>query len=170
MGDTALVPWLIERMADRAQARVAGEAFSTITGADLAALDLDQPPADHVSGPSDDPADDDVALDDDENLPWPDAARVQRWWQAQAAGMPAGQRCFLGAPVQAQRLHEVLRTGTQRQRAMAAHHLVLLQPGHALFPVAAPAWRQRRLLDAAPATGLGTAAGDAHRTRMTFGH
>ncbi|WP_056175074.1 TIGR02270 family protein [Pseudorhodoferax sp. Leaf267] len=149
LGDAAMVPWLIERMDDRQQMRVAGEAFTTITGADLALLDLEQqPPTDHVSGPNDDPDDDDVALDDDESLPWPDKARVQQWWQAQAARFGPGQRWFVGGPVQPAHLHAVLQTGTQRQRALAARYQVLLQPGQPLFPIAAPVWRQKRLLAA----------------------
>ena len=146
LGDARLVPWLIERMEDVALARVAGEAFSTITGADLVALELEQPPpADLQTGPSDDPDDEDVALDDDENLPWPDPARVQRWWQARA-GAFAAPRCFAGAAPTPAHLGQVLRTGTQRQRALAAQQRVLLQPGQACFNVAAPTWRQRRLL------------------------
>lgn len=147
LGDARLVPWLIERMEDVALARVAGEAFSTITGADLAALDLERPaPADLATGPNDDPDDDNVALDDDENLPWPDPARVQRWWQAQAGTLAGATRCFVGAAPTAKHLGQVLRTGSQRQRALAAQQLVLLHPGRALFNVAAPTWRQRRLL------------------------
>ena len=147
LGDARLVPWLIERMEDAALARVAGEAFSTITGADLAALELERPaPADFAAGPNDDPDDDDVALDDDENLPWPDPPRVQRWWQAQASAFAGAAPCFVGAAPTPEHLGQVLRTGTQRQRALAAQRLVLVQPGQALFNVAAPTWRQRRLL------------------------
>lgn len=147
LGDTRLVPWLIERMNDPLLARVAGEAFSTITGADLAERELECPPAQGTgSGPNDDPDDDNVALDDDENLPWPDAGRVRRWWQAQAPRFDGTARCFAGGPVTPEHLHAVLRNGAQRQRALAAQQLVLLQPGQALFNVSAPTWRQRRLL------------------------
>ena len=41
---------------------------------------------------------------------------------------------------------QVLATGYQRQRLAAAEHLSLLTPGTPLFNVAAPAWRQQRLL------------------------
>ena len=62
-------------MADPALARVAGEALAMITGLDLAYLDLDgEPPAGFEAGPTDDPADPSVAMDEDEHLPWPDAA------------------------------------------------------------------------------------------------
>jgi uncharacterized protein (TIGR02270 family) len=147
LGDVRLVPWLIERMADLKLARLAGEAFTTITGADLAGLDLERkPPEGFESGPSDDPADDNVALDEDESLPWPDVERVQRWWQANAARLPAGTRCFAGGLVDEARCFEVLRSGTQRMRTLAAQQLALLRPGQPLFAVAAAAWRQQRAL------------------------
>ncbi|MFM2118974.1 MAG: hypothetical protein RL722_442, partial [Pseudomonadota bacterium] len=40
VGDPLYLPWLTDMMSEDAWARVAGEAFSMITGADLAALDL----------------------------------------------------------------------------------------------------------------------------------
>src|SRR5262245_26819663 len=55
-GDPAYVPWLIGRMSDDKTSRAAGEAFSLVTGADLALLDLERrPPEDLESGPNDDP-------------------------------------------------------------------------------------------------------------------
>lgn len=147
LGDVQLVPWLIDRMDDDTQARLAGESFSMITGADLAALDLERKPPDNPpGGPTDDPEDDNVALDEDESLPWPDRERVQRWWEAHASQLPASGRCFIGAPPSLEHCGSVLRTGTQRQRIAAAHHLCVLQPGRKLFNCAAPAWRQERLL------------------------
>ena len=149
LGDCAHVPWLIERMGDLLQARIAGEAFSLLTGADLAALDLERKPPDNPpGGPSEDPGDEDVDLDPDESLPWPDPERVLRWWQANAAGMPAGARCFMGRPVTPEHCARVLREGFQRQRFVAATLLALLVPGRPLFPACAPSWRQLRLLAA----------------------
>lgn len=147
LGDLRLLPWLIERMGDAKLARLAGESFATITGADLAALDLERkaPPA-PPSGPSDDPADTDVALDEDESLPWPDPEAVRRWGVRQAATLPTAGRCFMGAAPGIEHGEQVLRTGAQRQRRLAAHWLCLLQPGRRLFNTAAPAWRQRRAL------------------------
>lgn len=147
LGDVRFVPWLIECMGDDLFARIAGEAFSLVTGADLAALDLERKPPEQVpGGPTEDPDDDNVALDEDESLPWPEPERIARWWQAQAAGMPSQARYFMGQPPAAGHCAEVLREGFQRQRAVAARLLVLLAPGTRLFPIAAPSWRQARLL------------------------
>jgi uncharacterized protein (TIGR02270 family) len=146
-GDTQVVPWLFKQIEDDRLARVAGESFSFITGADLAWLDLERkPPQRPVAGPSDDPLDDDVALDEDESLPWPDLARLQAWWQAHGREFPAGRRHFAGAAPGTPHCLQVLKENTQRQRAAAALLLSLSTPGTPVFNCAAPARRQQRLL------------------------
>lgn len=147
LGNLQFVPWLVSCMDDDVLARVAGESFSLLTGADLAALDLERKPPAHVpGGPTEDPDDDNVALDPDESLPWPDRARIERWWHAHAATIGGHARIFMGAPPTPAHCGEVLREGCQRQRAVAARLLCLQAPGTTLFPLAAPAWRQQRLL------------------------
>lgn len=147
VGDPQVVPWLIHYMSDDAWARLAGESFALITGVDLAALDLERSPPEALQvGPNDDPADDDVALDEDDSLPWPDAAKVQAWWQIHAGQFDAGRRYFGGLPPSVAHCRGLLQTAGQRQRIMAAEYLCLLRPGTKLFPVAAPAWRQSRWL------------------------
>lgn len=147
MGDPSLVPWLIEQMGDDKLCRVAGESFSLITGADLAWLDLERkPPEGSSTGPTDDPEDTDVAMDADDGLPWPDIERVQRWWNGNASQFVAGERYFLGQPPDPAHCIEVLKSGYQRQRMLAAFHRCLLQPGTALFEWRAPEPRQRRAL------------------------
>lgn len=146
-GDPHYVPWLIKQMDDPKTARLAGEAFSFITGLDLAYLDLDQkPPEDFESGPNDDPKDDNVAMDDDDGLPWPNVAKIQEWWLANAQRFKAGTCCFMGEPVSRSHCVTVLKEGYQRQRIAAAEYLCLLDPGTPLFNTSAPAWRQKRLL------------------------
>jgi uncharacterized protein (TIGR02270 family) len=146
-GDVQAVPWLVKQMASDEHARLAGEAFSLLTGADLALMDLERKePGQVATGPNDGPSDDNVALDEDESLPWPDVERVQAWWQRNAASLPAGQRCFMGAAAGPQHCQQVLRTGAQRQRHAAALLLALTKPGSVLFNIAAPAWRQQRAL------------------------
>ena len=146
-GDAHFVPWLIQQMADLKLARLAGESLSTLTGLDLAYLDLElKPPQGVEPGPNDDPADDDVAMDEDDSLPWPDPAKLAAWWQVNGPKFVAGTRCFMGEPPTVAHCHEVLMNGFQRQRSAAALYLRLMQPGSPLFNTAAPAWRQQRLL------------------------
>lgn len=149
LGDPQAVPWLLSQMDNEAMARVAGEAFSMITGLDLAALDLDRkPPEGGAPMPDDDAANEAVAGDEDDGLPWPDPGALQEWWASNAGRFEPGARCFVGAPPTVHHCLRVLREGFQRQRIAAAEHLCLLQPGTPLFPTAAPAWRQRDWLDA----------------------
>jgi uncharacterized protein (TIGR02270 family) len=145
--DPAYVPWLVDHMSNDATARVAGEAFSLITGADLALLDLERkPPENFEPGPNDDPNDPNVDMDEDDGLPWPDPEKVEKWWAANEGRFQKGTRYFMGAPVTREHCFEVLKNGYQRQRILAAHYLCLLDPGTPLFNTSAPAWRQQRLL------------------------
>jgi uncharacterized protein (TIGR02270 family) len=146
-GDPTYVPWLIGHMANPATARLAGEAFTLVTGADLDTLQLWRPhPEDVVSGPSDDPDDENVDMDPDEGLMWPDPEKTGRWWDTNASRFQPGQRYFMGAPVTREHCVDVLKNGYQRQRILAAHYLCLLEPGTPLFNTSAPAWRQQTLL------------------------
>lgn len=147
LGDPQSVPWLIEQMGSPQLGRLAGESFSMITGLDLAALDLERkPPGDVAAGPDDDPENDDVAMDEDEGLPWPDPERIRTWWSGNAQDFSPGTRFFMGAPPSWSHCMQVLRSGFQRQRLAAAEHLCLLVPGTLLFPTNAPAWRQSQWL------------------------
>lgn len=146
-GDPSYVPWLIGHMANPETARLAGESFTLVTGADLDALQLWRPqPEDVESGPSEDPDDTNVDLDADEGLMWPDSQKVEAWWAANAGRFQKRQRYFMGAPVTWEHCLDVLKHGYQRQRILAAHYLCLLNPGTPLFNTSAPAWRQQRLL------------------------
>jgi uncharacterized protein (TIGR02270 family) len=146
-GDPAYVPWLIGHMSNDQTARLAGEAFSLITGADLALLDLERkPPENFESGPNDDPDDPNVDMDPDDGLPRPDPDRSKDWWAKNNHRFPPGTRYFMGAPVTRAHCIDVLKNGYQRQRILAAHYLCLLDPGTPLFNTSAPAWRQQKLL------------------------
>jgi len=147
VGDPQVIPWLIHHMADDVWARLAGEAFCMVTGADLDKLQLYRVQPEGVDfGPTEDPEDENVAMDEDDGLMWPDPMKVQDWWQANASRFTPGQRYFVGAAPSIRHCLHVLRHGYQRQRIMAAEYLCLLRPGSKLFPVAAPAWRQQRWL------------------------
>jgi uncharacterized protein (TIGR02270 family) len=143
LGCAEKVPWLIERMADPALARVAAEAFTQITGADLDREYLKgEPPKDFDAGPNDDPDDDNVAVDPDENLPWPNVSAVEKWWAGHEKQFAAPVRFILGQPISPENLAAALRTGRQRQRAAAALDLALHQRGKPMVEVRAPGFRQ----------------------------
>ena len=138
VGDPAFVPWLIGRMELPELARAAGESFSLITGVDLAYDDLEtDAPADFEAGPTDNPDDDNVAMDEDEDLPWPDPALIHNWWQANASRFPAGTRHLLGHPLSPEACQHALAHGFQRQRRAAAFELALARPDAPLLN-----WRQ----------------------------
>jgi uncharacterized protein (TIGR02270 family) len=146
-GDPTYLPWLIGHMADAGMARVAGEAFTLVTGVELRPAALSGKRPDHVqSGPNDDPDDPNVDVDPDDGLPWPDPDRIKDWWAKNSSRFQPGTRYFMGAPVTREHCIEVLKNGYQRQRILAAHYLCLLNPGTPLFNTSAPAWRQQRLL------------------------
>ena len=146
-GDPKYVPWLIAQMANDNTARIAGEAFTLITGADFIESELERSqPTDFQSGPNDNPDEADVAMDVDEGLPWPDTRKIQTWWAANSNRFERGTRYFMGKPVTRAHCVAVVKNGFQRQRILAAHYLCLLEPGTPLFNTSAPAWRQQRLL------------------------
>lgn len=143
LGDPESVPWLLEQMSVPALARIAGESFSTITGADLAALGLEKKrPEGFESSPSDDPDDDNVALDIDDDLPWPNPAQIKDWWAKNGHHLPPVTRYFMGKSITENHLMEILKTGRQRQRTAAALELSMRHPGMPLFEVRAPGFRQ----------------------------
>jgi uncharacterized protein (TIGR02270 family) len=138
---------LVERMDTPPLSRVAGEAFSMITGVDLAGQDLEGDwPEGFEAGPNDDPADENVEMDPDENLPWPDVAKVKDWWMRHRHEFEPGVRYLCGRPMTEDWLEHVLRYGYQRQRAAAALELAIRRPGTPLFNVKAPGYRQQQLL------------------------
>ncbi len=147
LGDPHFVPWLIQQMSQPPLARLAGEAFTMLAGVDLARERLVSPrPEGFESGPTEDPNDENVEMDPDERLPWPNPVAVENWWHQHQSEFTPGIRYLLGKPLTLDWLEQVLRKGRQRQRVSAALELSILQPGRALFNVKAPGFRQQRLL------------------------
>lgn len=147
IGDPVLVPWLIEYMNVPELARAAGEAFTMITGSDIAFLDLEgEKPEGFEPGPTENPEDEDVEMDPDEDLPWPNLELVLSWWNKNKWQFKNGTRYILGKPVTAEHLQQILKTGMQRQRAAAALELVMMKSGQPLFEVRAPGYRQQKIL------------------------
>jgi len=145
------VPWLIEMMRQPEYARVAGESFARMTG-----LRLDQRPLEgewpdgFEAGPNEDPDDENVEMDADENLPWPDAAVVANWWNTHGDHFQTNVRYLLGWEIANESwLRKILVLGRQRERVTAALELALAHPAEGLFEVRANGNRQKQQLDAA---------------------
>lgn len=135
-GDPVTVPWLLDQLEDPVYGRLAGEAFSTITGADLAYLDLTRDLPDDAVGSC--PADDE--------LPWPQDGAVREWWKTERCRFQVGWRYLAGEPISAAGAKHVLREGFQRQRHAAAIELARHSHTEMMFPVRARAdWQQYRL-------------------------
>lgn len=146
-GDVGYISWLVDRMYDEPIARLAGDAFSLITGADIRLDRLNRArPDDLDTGPDADPDNTNVKSDPDDGLPWPDVKKVEAWWHANQDRFQKGLRYFMGQPVTKDHCIHVLNAGHQRQRILAAQYLCLLEPGTPLFNTSAPARRQQRLL------------------------
>jgi uncharacterized protein (TIGR02270 family) len=147
VGDPVSIPWLIEQTAIPELARVAGEAFTMITGVDIAYEDLEgEWPEGFEAGPNENSEDENVDMDLDENLPWPDPELINKWWHAHRGEFQPGTRYLLGKPMSPAWLQDVLRNGRQRQRAAAALELAIRHPGQPLFEVRAPGFRQQQVL------------------------
>lgn len=136
VGDPAYVPMLIRQMTRPELARAAGSAFSMITGVDLANARLDgEMPQGFKEKPTDDPEDEDVQIDPDEDLFWPDAERVDKWWSENYETYPKGSRFLAGHPITYKNCMKLLRTGNQRDRHVAALELALSRPEEGYFNV-----------------------------------
>jgi uncharacterized protein (TIGR02270 family) len=144
MGDPAAIPDLLDQMQNPELARVSGQAFSLITGADFEYEDLSgQPPA-IAHGDADD--EDTLLSGPDADLLWPSPRAIQRWWFSHADRFVSGTRYLLGQPISTASLRGALVRGRQSQRAAAALELALLHPTEPLFETRERAQRQRRRL------------------------
>lgn len=130
LGDPQTIPWLLLQMRDAKLARIAGEAFSNITGIDLQKEMLCH--AETASAEEDD--------DQDDSLPLPNATLVENFWSAAGSHMPAGVRHFSGKKLSSAHLLEVYRTGNQRQRKGAALELALQSSQQRLLNHAKPSF------------------------------
>ena len=134
-------------MANPEFARVAGEAFAYLCGVDLAYQDMEgELPDGESGGPSENPQDENVAMDPDEDLACPDAVLVEQWWQKNKSAFKPGVRYCYGKPADKTQCEWLLTHGTQRLRHSAAITLALMQPEQALFEVRASGKRQQQLL------------------------
>ena len=92
-----------------------------------------EPPEDITVVPSDDD-NEDVSLDEDEHLPFPDVNKINHTWLRYRDRYKAGSRYILGIevaknnPATIAKLNNALKQIPQRQRASVALTLALLDP------------------------------------------
>lgn len=135
LGDPHAVPWLIDKMSNFETAKIAGEAFSLITGIDLERYELTiEPPEDISMVPNDDNEDENISLDEDENLPFPDVSKINHTWLRYRERYKVGHRYIMGVevtkntPATVVKLTHILKDAGQRQRYSMALTLALLDP------------------------------------------
>ncbi len=129
------LPYLWDALADPLLCRAAGAAFSLVTGADLEDADLDAVTSDDIPQAA-------SVQDWEDDLPVPDPAAVQAWWQDHQADFATDQAWLAGAPVtDVAALQRILQQGNQQQRQLAALYLHLdhQQP---YLDCGWPPWRQ----------------------------
>jgi len=144
-GTSASLPGLLDALTEPTTARLATQAIHHITGLDLDAGELEgSAPEGFRAGPSDDPDDEDTALDPDESVPWLDPEAVRRWCAGHTAELASDTRYILGKPMTPPWLQQVLARGRQPVRASAALELAIRAPDRGFEQVRAPGFRQRR--------------------------
>ncbi len=126
LGDPQAVNWLIANMRAPESARLAGEAFTLITGIDLEGngLALEVPDLVYTD---DEGTGEDVELDEDENLPWPDPDKIAATWQKYGSGLGQGRRHFMGRQINAETLKQQIESGGQRHRYAASIELAVME-------------------------------------------
>ncbi len=139
LGDPQAVNWLIAQMRLPAMSRIAGEAFTTITGIDLQTNKLALEELPDLNNLLPEASEDEgVELNDDEYLVFPDVNKVAAIWQKYQHRFISGQRYFMGQVLSlssetSERLRQIYATANQRQRRMAALELALVEPSQFLL-------------------------------------
>jgi len=121
LGDPHAIPWLIQQMTNQELSRIAAWAFSQISGIDLEYSNLHIEPADNLeTGPTDEPDDENIEMDEDEDYPWPDVNKIARLWKVHHQLLQPGLRYFQGQEVTKQVLAGIFVSANQQQKELAA--------------------------------------------------
>jgi uncharacterized protein (TIGR02270 family) len=157
-GWPAMIDDILALMSRKELARLAGFAFSQITGADLVKLNLeyddkkdrkekkdhdDQPPAPEAVADAEDaaPSEDE---EEDAHLPDPDPELVAGWWRDHRDELNPTVRYLAGRPIREPGLRQTLIDGTQPQRRAAAVELSCLMRGTPVYNTSQPGFVQAR--------------------------
>ncbi|RKG99958.1 TIGR02270 family protein [Corallococcus sp. CA053C] len=139
----ACLEWMGDE--DRDVARLAGEAFSAISGLRLEgvyALPPEEPPEEPLPLEQED-LDADLVHRPEDDLPWPAAEPVARWWHEAKGNFAPGTRYLMGHPFQAEALIAALEQGPMRRRHVLARELALRSRRTLFVPTRALTGRQR---------------------------
>jgi uncharacterized protein (TIGR02270 family) len=143
-GTTDLAPFLLGCLGDPPLARLAADALSSITGLNFAEPGMTAPAPAIETGPNEDPGDENVEMDPDESLPWPNQKAVKDWWHASAPQFQPRTRYLVGVAMTTESLKPLIRSGPQWLRSAAAEFAALR--GRPWCDVSAPAFRQQERL------------------------
>jgi len=138
-GMAGVIDSLVSTMKLPEFARVSGESFSLITGINLPANGLDLAHVDDApdSSPTESADDENIEMDPDEGLPWPDPEKISLWWAQNRSDFLADKRYICGEILSADSICRVLSSGSQRQRVFAANIQALLNRKSPLLDVTA---------------------------------
>ncbi|NTX10876.1 TIGR02270 family protein [Myxococcus sp. CA051A] len=142
-GRLAAMDFCAELLNVRGVARLAGEAFSAMTG-----LQLEGPYAlleEEESDESEDP-EADLTVRPEDDLPWPNVSAVRGWWAESRSRFVEGQRYLLGQPFSGVVLMEALESSSMRRRHVLARELAIRTRGQHVIPTRAFTHRQREAL------------------------
>ncbi|MBJ6759812.1 TIGR02270 family protein [Myxococcaceae bacterium JPH2] len=129
--------------------RIAGEAFTAITGLSLEGeFAIDEPPSPEELIPlEEEDLDADLVPSPDERLPHPNVEAINRWWQKARAQLDPDIRHFRGKPFTPGQLLEQLRHGGMRRRPVLALELAIRTHGEHRVSVRALTDHQRQELE-----------------------
>ena len=143
----------IEFMRDEDErfARLAGEAFSAITGLEIAgryvfAANSDE--SDEPAPATDSDLDEDLSPWPEDDLPLPDPGAIEYWWREARKGFRPDTNYLSGKPFEEATLREALAGAPMRRRHVLALALAIRSRGRYLLETRAPFSAQRRQLDA----------------------
>ena len=146
-GRLAAMEACVKYLAEPSVARLAGEAFSAMTG-----LRMEGPYAlPHGERPEGAPIPPELQEDLDANLvpipeddlPWPQVAAITAWWQEARSRFEEGKRYLLGQPFSGPVLVDALETSPMRRRHVLARELAIRTQGQHVIPTRAFISRQR---------------------------
>ena len=136
IGDPESVEQLIVLMKKTDTARLAGQAFSMITGVDFQQEGLiGTVPEEFAAQPSDDADSEVVDIHPDEGLSWPSATNTEAWWFKRGRDFLRGVRYFQGGEITTESLRRSLANQTQHRRASAAIELAVRHPTEPIIEV-----------------------------------